>query len=174
MVVDEAYIDFYGGSSIELIKEFDNVIVTRSFSKSYSLAGLRVGLAVAHRDIIRGFFKIKDSYNVDSLAIAGAAAALKDIKTFNYNLNMLNNNKEYLEERLEQMNFAIVPSRGNFLFVKHSRIPSSEIYNHLKENKILVRYFTGPVQSEYLRITIGTMMEMKKLCSVLQSISEEE
>ena len=100
LVVDEAYIDFYGGSSIELVNEFDNLIVTRSFSKSYSLAGLRVGLAAANEEIIKGLFKIKDSYNVDSLALAGAAAALLDTKSFNYNLGMLKSNKEYLEERL--------------------------------------------------------------------------
>jgi histidinol-phosphate aminotransferase len=174
LVVDEAYIDFYGGSSIDLVHEYDNVIITRSFSKSYSLAGLRVGIAIADKNIIRGLFKIKDSYNIDTLALAGAEAALLDIKSFNYNIRMLNNNKNYIEERLSSMDFQIVPSRANFLFVKHNKIDSKFIFDKLKENRILVRYFSGPVQSQYIRITIGTMMEIKKLCSTLESILAEE
>ncbi len=170
LVVDEAYIDFYGGSSIDLIKEFDNVIITRSFSKSYSLAGLRVGLAIAHEDIIKGLFKLKDSYNVDTLALAGAAAALNDTKSFNYNLGMLRSNKEYLEERLSGIGFEIVPSKANFIFTRHPKISPLDLYEKLKEQKILVRYFKGPIQSEYVRISIGTMMEIKKTCSEIESI----
>ncbi len=170
LIVDEAYIDFYGGSSLDLIKDFDNVIVTRSFSKSYSLAGLRVGLAISNPDIIEGLVKIKDSYNVDSLALAGAEAALLDTRSFEYNISMLSNNKEYLEERLADMNFKIIPSRANFIFTKHPDINSRELYEKLKEKKILIRHFRGPVQSDYVRITIGSMMEIKKLCSAIESI----
>jgi histidinol-phosphate aminotransferase len=173
LVVDEAYIDFYGGSSIDLIKEFDNVIVTRSFSKSYSLAGLRVGLAIAHEDIIKGLFKIKDSYNVDTLALAGAAAALLDTKSFNYNLGMLRSNKEYLEERLSGTGFELVPSKANFILARHPEISPLDLYEKLKERKILVRYFRGPVISDYVRISIGTMQEIKKLCTEIESILGE-
>jgi len=172
LVVDEAYIDFYGGSAVSLINEHDNIIIVRSFSKSYSLAGLRIGLAVSNRDIINGFMKIKDSYNVDSLAVAGGIAALQDEKGFRYNLNMLINNKEYLETALDSLGFIITPSRANFLFVKHPTVSSEEIYKKLKEKKILIRYFTGPVQSEYIRITVGTMLELKALISGLESIFE--
>lgn len=174
LVIDEAYIDFYGGSSIDLVHEYDNVIITRSFSKSYSLAGLRIGIAIADKNIIRGLFKIKDSYNIDTLALAGAEAALLDIKSFNYNIRMLNNNKNYIEERLSSMDFEIVPSRANFIFVRHNKVDSKFIFDKLKENRILVRYFSGPVQSQYIRITIGTMMEIKKLCSTLESILAKE
>lgn len=174
LVVDEAYIDFYGGSVIEMVNEFDNLIVTRSFSKSYSLAGLRVGLAIAHKDIIRGFMKIKDSYNVDTLAIAGAAAALKDTRTFNYNLQMMRDNKDYLETRLEEFGFTLVPSRGNFILVRHPEKNAEELYEELKERKILVRHFKGRRKSEYLRITVGTMMEIKQLCRELESIISGE
>jgi len=173
LVVDEAYIDFYGGSSIDLIKEFDNVIVTRSFSKSYSLAGLRVGLAIANEEIIKGLFKLKDSYNVDALALAGAAAALQDVKSFNYNLGMLRSNKEYLEERLSGAGFEIVPSKANFILTRHTKISPEDLYEKLKERKILVRYFRGPIISEYVRISIGTMQEIKKLCSEIESILAE-
>ncbi len=172
LVVDEAYIDFYGGSSIELVREFDNIVITRSFSKSYSLAGLRVGLAIANEDIINGLFKLKDSYNVDSLALAGAAAALLDTKTFQYNTRMMRSNKEYLEERLVSLGFEIVPSTANFIFTRHEKIDSQVLYHELMDRKILVRHFRGPIQSDYVRITVGTMMEIKKLCAEIESILE--
>lgn len=172
LVVDEAYVDFYGGSAIDLVKKYDNLVVTRSFSKSYSLAGLRIGLAVGHKDIIRGLVKIKDSYNIDTLAQAGAAAALMDRKTFDYNIGMLRSNKEYLEERLDDLGFERVPSRANFLLARHPQISSEELYLKLKEEKILVRHFKGPVISDYVRISVGTMMELKKTCAVLGSILE--
>lgn len=173
LVVDEAYIDFYGGSSIDLVKEFDNLIVTRSFSKSYSLAGLRVGLAIADEEIIKGLFKIKDSYNVNSLALAGAAAALLDTKSFNYNLGMLRSNKEYLEERLSGNGFKIIPSKANFIFISHPEIAPADLYEKLKEQKILVRHFSGPIQSDYVRISIGTMMDIKKTCIAIEAILGE-
>ena len=172
LIVDEAYVDFYGKTAIELVKDFDNLIVTRSFSKSYSLAGLRVGLAIADKDIIRGFFKLKDSYNIDRIAEAGARAALLDRKSFKYNIEMLRNNKQYLEEALSELDFEIIPSEANFIFVKNKNIPSKELYKKLKDRKILVRYFEGPVQSEYIRITIGKMMDMKKLINETRSILE--
>jgi len=168
LVVDEAYIDFYGGSAINLVNKFDNLIITRTFSKSYSLAGMRIGLAIANRDIIKGFLKIKDSYNVDTLAIEAGKAALLDKKAFNYNIQMVKNNKEYLEEILESLGFFIIPSRGNFLFVKHPDISSKNLYEALKEKKILVRYFSEKPQSEYLRISIGSMMELKELCTQIK------
>lgn len=173
LIIDEAYIDFYGGSSIDLVKEFDNVIITRSFSKSYSLAGLRIGLAIACEEIISGLFKLKDSYNVDTLALTGAAAALLDTKSFNYNLAMLRSNKEYLEERLSAAGFEMVPSKANFIFTRHPKITPGDLYEKLKEQKILVRYFRGPIQSEYVRISIGTMMEIKKTCAAIESILAE-
>lgn len=170
LVMDEAYIDFYGGSAIELVNDFDNLIVTRSFSKSYSLAGLRVGLAIARPEIIQGLVKIKDSYNVDALALAGAEAALLDNRSFEYNLGMMRNNKEYLEERLGDMDFKLIPSRGNFIFTRHPEIDSKELYEKLKNEKILIRHFGGPIQSDYVRISIGSMMEIKKLCSAIEGI----
>ncbi len=170
LVVDEAYIDFYGDSSLDLIREHDNLIVTRSFSKSYSLAGLRIGVAAANPEIISGFFRIKDSYNVDTLAIAGGLAALRDEKSFHYNMTMIRNNKEYLEERLETLGFEIVPSRANFIFTRHPDHDAREIYEKLKEKRILIRYFQGDRVSEYVRISIGSMMEIKKLCTALEAI----
>ncbi len=170
LVVDEAYVDFYNESAIALVKKYDNLIITRSFSKSYSLAGLRMGAAIAGKGIIDGFLKLKDSYNVDRLAIAGALAALKDRKSFKYNLEMIRSNKEYLEESLGNLDFTIVPSKANFLFIKHNKIAAKELYIKLKEKMILVRYFEGKIQSEYLRVTVGSMMEIKALLQGLKKI----
>ena len=170
LVVDEAYIDFYGGSAAGLVDEFDNLIVTQSMSKSYSLAGLRIGFALANPGIIRGLMKIKDSYNVDVLASAGAVAALKDRRGFNYNIEMVINNKEYLEESLDALGFTRIPSRANFIFTRHPGIASGELYRELKERRILVRHYTGPVQSEYVRISVGTMQEIKALLKQLSAI----
>lgn len=169
-VVDEAYIDFYGGSAVSLVQKFDNLIVTRTFSKSYSLAGLRVGIAAAHPDIIKGFLKLKDSYNLDRIAVAGACAALGDERSFNYNTSQIRHCKSYLEERLADLEFDIVPSRGNFLFVKHKGIAGGELYSKLKEKGILVRHFDKEVQRDYIRITVGTMGEIKTLCKELEEI----
>ncbi|HOO71473.1 MAG TPA: histidinol-phosphate transaminase [Spirochaetota bacterium] len=171
LVVDEAYVDFYNNTAIELVKKYDNVIVTRSFSKSYSLAGMRIGIAAASEEIIRGFMVIKDSYNVNRLSLVAAKAALLDQKGFKYNIQMVINNKEYLEERLEALGFIIIPSQANFIFVRHPGINSGELYERLKEQKILVRHYRGPVQSDYIRISIGTMMEIKTVCSVIESIT---
>lgn len=174
LVVDEAYIDFYGGSALQLISQYDNLVVTRSFSKSYSLAGMRIGIAIANEEIIKGFMRIKDSYNLDTLAQAAAVAALKEEEAFRYNITMLRNNKEYLEECLAGMGFEVTPSQANFLFVRHPRVEAATLYRSLKEQNILVRHFTGPIQEEYIRISIGTMMELKKLCKALEAICGAE
>jgi histidinol-phosphate aminotransferase len=171
LVVDEAYVDFYGGSAAALVNDFDNLIVTQSMSKSYSLAGLRIGFALADKSIIRGFMKLKDSYNVDRIAAAGAIAALHDRRGFKYSRQMVMNNKEYLEENLKGLGFTIVPSRANFIYVKHGNVGAHELYERLKEKKILVRYYAGPVQSDYIRISVGTMSEIKSLLREITAIT---
>jgi histidinol-phosphate aminotransferase len=173
LVVDEAYVDFYNETAIELVKDHDNLIITRSLSKSYSLAGLRVGLAIANKEIIDGFLKLKDSYNVDRLAAAGAYAALLDQKTFKYTTEMVRNNKEYLEDALAEIGFESVPSKSNFIFTRHPDIPSEDLYKKLKERKIIIRHYTGPVQENYVRITVGTMLENKALIKAIRAILEE-
>lgn len=170
LVVDEAYVDFYGETAIELVNEFDNIIVTRSLSKSYSLAGLRVGIAISNKENIDGLFKLKDSYNVNRISEAAAVAAIQDTKSFKYNIEMIVNNKEYLEEQLKMLDFEIIPSKANFLFVRHASVKAKDLYENLKRKKILVRYFEGPIQSEYIRITVGTMMQIKSLITEVSSI----
>ncbi len=169
-VIDEAYVDFYGESAMELAGEFDNVIITRSLSKSYSLAGLRIGFAIANTDIIKGLFRLKDSYNIDRIAEAGAIAAINDSRSFNYNIGMLVNNKDYLEAELKKLGFEVIPSKANFLFSTHPEFKAKRIYEELKKKKILIRYFEGPIQSDYVRITVGTMMQIKSLITALSAI----
>lgn len=168
--VDEAYIDFCGNTAVELIKKYDNLVVTRSFSKSYSLAGMRVGIAVASEDIIKGFYRLKDSYNVDTLAQIAAAAAIKDQKSLNYRVRMICDNREYLTERLEALDFLVIPSDSNFVLTKHSGVSSEEIYQKLKEQKILVRHFKTRIVNEYMRISVGSMKEIKNLISAIEGI----
>lgn len=170
LVVDEAYVDFYGETAIELVNEFDNLMITRSLSKSYSLAGLRIGIAISNKENIDGLFKLKDSYNVNRISEAAAVAAIEDSKSFKYNIEMIVNNKEYLEEQLKILDFEIIPSKANFLFVRHVTVKAKELYENLKTKKILVRYFEGPIQSEYIRVTVGTMMQIKKLITEISSI----
>jgi len=172
--VDEAYVDFCGKSAIQLVKSHDNLIVTRSFSKSYSLAGLRIGVAAACEDIIRGFYKLKDSYNVDQIAQAAALAAIKDEKSLQYRVRMICDNREYLTERLEALDFYVVPSDSNFVLTKHKAIPAVSIYEKLKEQKILVRHFKSRIICDYLRISVGSMKEMKELMRVIEEIIESE
>ena len=170
LVIDEAYIDFYGGSAINLIKKYDNLIITRSFSKSYSLAGLRLGLAIASENLIAGLLKIKDSYNINRLAIIGAQEALLDKKHLDYNLQMIKNNKEFLEEQLIELGCQIIPSRANFLFFKHPQISSELLYQEFKKRKILVRHFPNNIAGDYIRVSIGTMMELKTFCKEFREI----
>jgi histidinol-phosphate aminotransferase len=172
VVIDEAYVDFSGNSMIDLVNEYDNIIITRTFSKSYSLAGLRVGIAIAHKDIIKGFYKIKDSYNVDTIAQTGAAAALEDDKQLKYNIEMVLNNRDYLQEMLDSLGFISVPSVANFIFTRHPDFDSEKLYKELKKRKILIRFFKGEIQSEYIRISVGTMMEIKKLINNIREIIE--
>lgn len=170
LVLDEAYVDFSSNSMIDLVSQYDNLIVTRSFSKSYSLAGLRVGIAAAHPDLINGLNRIKDSYNVDRLACEGAAAALEDTKQLKYNTEMVINNRDYLAENLTLLGFDNVPSEANFIFTRHPKVDAETIYTELKKRKILVRHFQGDIQSSYIRISVGSMMEIKKLVTTLNDI----
>lgn len=172
--VDEAYVDFCGKSAIQLVKSHDNLIVTRSFSKSYSLAGMRIGVAAANEEIIKGFYRLKDSYNVDMLSQAAAIAAIRDQKSLQYRVRMICDNRDYLTGRLEDLDFNIVPSDSNFILTKHSKVPAVTIYEKLKERKILVRHFKSRIICDYLRISVGSMKEMKELVNAIEEILEQE
>ncbi len=170
VLVDEAYVDFARESCLELAKTLPNVLVMRTLSKSYSLAGIRCGYVIGAEPLIAALFKIKDSYNLDRLTQAAAEAAIVDQAHMRANVDRILATRERLVKVLDQAGFQVCPSEANFLWVKHERLPAKEIFQGLKAAGILIRYFPGPRTGDYIRITIGTdadvdrlLIEIKKL-----------
>ncbi|MEX2353537.1 MAG: aminotransferase class I/II-fold pyridoxal phosphate-dependent enzyme, partial [Gammaproteobacteria bacterium] len=176
VLIDEAYVDFGGDSCIPLIEKYPNLLVVQTLSKSRSLAGLRVGAAIGNTDLIEGLKRIKNSFNaypLDSLAMAGAAAAFDDQETFTHNRKRIIETREWTGEALTKLGFYVVPSRANFLMVRHKEVPAQELYSQLKDQGILVRYFNRPRIDGFLRVTIGTMEEMQDFIRTLQAITNK-
>lgn len=169
LAVDEAYVDFADGSALELVQEFENVIVLRTMSKGYSLAGLRLGFGVAQPRLLEGMFKVKDSYNVDALAIHVGTAAMRDQAYKNACADKVRASRSQLMIDLKQLGFTMRESHGNFILAT----PPSEaepIYLSLKERGILVRYFSQPGLNDKLRITVGTDEQNQALIEALVSL----
>ncbi len=172
VLVDEAYVDFGGESAIELVNVYPNLVVTQTFSKSRSLAGLRIGYAVAQPHLIDGLNRVKNSFNsypMDMLAIAAGVASLKDGDYFNEMCNKIIATRECTRERLEKLGFKILPSATNFLFAEHRFIEGGELMGYLRTKGVLVRHFSRPEIANFLRITIGTDAEMDALIDALKS-----
>ena len=169
VVLDEAYVDFAREHRMDLALEFHNVLVARSFSKSYSLAGLRAGYAVGDESLIAAFYKIKDSYNVDRLTQAIALAALRDQAHMRRNVEHIRVTRARATAALEQRGFIVVPSESNFLWARPPK-PAGAVFEALRARKILVRYFPGPRTGDHLRISIGTDDEMDALRKALDEI----
>jgi histidinol-phosphate aminotransferase len=166
LVVDEAYADFASDNCMRLAtaKNNRNLIVMRTFSKSYSLAGLRVGYCVGPEKLIEAMYKVKDSYNVDALAQAVALAAVKDRKWMELNVAKVTATRRRFTAELSKRGWDVLPSETNFVFAKPpSGENAAEIFAQLKAKNIFVRYFPGPKTGDRLRITVGTDAEMKKL-----------
>lgn len=164
VIVDEAYIDFGGDTAIALIDKYPNLLVAQTFSKSRSLAGLRVGAALGSEELIEGLERAKNSFNsypLDRLAIAGAVEAIRDEAYFQSTCKKVMETRERTVAALSKMGFSIVPSRANFVFIRPKGIQARELYTRLKDEKILVRYFDKPRIDEYLRVTIGTDADMQ-------------
>jgi len=170
MVIDEAYVDFADSSAIELPRRCPNVIVLRSLSKSYSMAGLRLGFGVARPEILTELMKVKDSYNVDALACAVGAAAIADQAYRNECVAKVRASRQALAGQLEAMGFRVWPSQANFLLVCPPRAQAREIYEGLKKRGILIRYFQQPKLDDKLRIGIGTADDNAQLVRVLGEI----
>lgn len=170
VVVDEAYADFADGNAIPLLAKYPNLIVARTLSKSHSLAGLRVGYALASEEIVSGLLKVKDSYNVDRLSAAIAAAALADREYAAGNAAKVRRERERLERGLRSLGFAVFPSGANFLLARPPGGKAREIYEQLLRRKILVRYFDLRRLSDCLRISVGTEEEMDVLLKALRDI----
>jgi histidinol-phosphate aminotransferase len=170
LVVDEAYADFADQNALELVKKHENVVVTRTFSKSYALAGMRLGLAIARPEIIAALDKIRDHYNLDRLAQAACVAALKDQDYFAARCTQIRETREWFTEKLGEMGYAVIPSQGNFVFAVPPDRNGKRIYDGLYAQKILVRHFSDPVLAHGLRISIGTREEMERTVAALKEI----
>lgn len=170
LLIDEAYVDFAGENSCRLVKELDNVIVLRSMSKGYSLAGVRFGYAIARPEIIQQLMKVKDSYNVDAVAIRLAAAAINDQSYFTKNIQKIKAERVRLTERLKKLDFTVMDSYANFVLARSSSRPAVDIYQKLVEQNIYVRFFDTPRLNDKLRITVGTPEQNDRLLSALKQI----
>jgi len=173
VVVDEAYVDFAKENSIELAHKYGNVLVMRSMSKSFSLAGMRIGFAVGTRELVGQMMKVKDSYNVNRLSQVAGWHALDDIETMRVNVGRIVTARARLVESLDGLGFDIVPSAANFLLVTHRSVPARKIFDELNDRRILVRYFDSPRLDNSLRISIGTDDEMESLVEAVRTIIDE-
>lgn len=173
VLVDEAYIDFGGDSAIALIDQYPNLLVTQTLSKSRSLAGLRVGLAVGHVELIEALERIKNSFNsypLDRMAIAGAAAAFEDRAWFEETRARVIASRAALVEGLEAQGFAVLPSAANFVFARHPAKDAGQLAAGLREQGVIVRHFKQPRIAQYLRITVGTPEQNQALLDALKSL----
>ena len=174
VIMDEAYIAFGGKSCMELVKKYSNLLVTRTFSKSHSLAGLRVGFGIASKEIIDDLNKLKYSfnpYNLNTLSIKAAAAAIADNEYYNSNIAKIIENREYTLAELEKLGFKCTDSKANFVFASSDKIPASALAAELRKKGILVRYFNKAKIDNYLRITVGSAEEMQALIGAIKEIT---
>lgn len=160
LVVDEAYADFAGQDCLELVRTLPNVVVTRTLSKSYSLAGMRLGLAVARPEIVTALDKIRDHYNLDRLAQVALVAALEDQDYFQDCVARIRAGRERFRQDLLQLDYQVLPSGGNYVFASPPDRDGRRLYQGLFDRKILVRYFSDPALAHGVRISIGTDEEM--------------
>lgn len=172
LLIDEAYVDFADGDCVSLTRDFDNVILLRSLSKGYSLAGLRFGYGIANADLIAGLMKVKDSYNVDAVAIALATAAIKDQAYFKANVAKVRADRQTLTEQLRALGFDVLDSDTNFVLATAKNGTAAQIHEELAKRNIYVRYFSIPELENKLRISVGTKEQNDKLLAALKEILE--
>jgi histidinol-phosphate aminotransferase len=170
LVIDEAYTDFADENALSLVSRYENVIVLRTLSKAYSLAGLRVGFGVAQPELLEGLIKIKDSYNVDSVALRLAVAAVNDQDWMKANAGRIKASRAKLATALEQMKFKLWPSQANFIMASPSRGDARYLYYELRDRGILVRYWDRPRLDDKIRITVGTEDENAALLDALKGL----
>ena len=170
VVVDEAYVDFAEGDCLGLLGRFDNVIILRSFSKSFSLAGVRVGYGLASAEIIAGLLKVKDSYNVNRFAIAAGVAALDDAAYMRANAARIRSERERLAAALRALGLQVLPSQANFVAAICGEPGPRAIARALEEVGILVRTFSDPSLADWVRITVGTPEQNDRLLECLENL----
>ena len=171
VIVDEAYIDFGGTSALELTKEYDNLLVVQTYSKSRSMAGLRIGYAIGHPDLIKALNDVKysfNSYTMNPFSIVLGAETLKDENYFKDCMEKIIHTREWTAKELTRLGFTFPDPMANFIFATHPKYPAKELFQSLREQNIYVRYFSLPRIDNYLRITIGTDEQMRTLIDFLE------
>ena len=171
VAVDEAYVAFADGSALDLVRRNDRVIVLRTLSKSHGLAGLRLGFGIAHPDLLSGLAKVKDSYNVDAVAAAVGAAAVRDVAYTRETVERIRRTRARLGRALADRGFRIWPSQANFVLARPADGDARRLYHGLRERGVLVRYFAEPGLTDKLRITVGTEQETTRLLSALADLT---
>lgn len=172
VIVDEAYIDFAGRSALELLDRYSNLLVVQTFSKSRSLAGMRIGYAVGCPALIRYLEDVKysfNSYTMDQTSLACGAAAVADRVYFEETIDKIIETREWTKGELKKLGFQFPDSKANFIFASHPKYSAKELFEELKKSDIYVRYWNSGKISQYLRITIGTPDEMKELIGFLEN-----
>jgi histidinol-phosphate aminotransferase len=170
VAIDEAYVDFAEDTALSLVQECSNVIVLRTLSKGYSLAGLRLGFGIADPQLLSGLFKVKDSYNIDAVAIAVGTAAMADQAYKNDCADRVKTSRHQLRKELQNLGFTVPPSQGNFVLATTPDGQAESLYLGLKAQGILVRYFKQPGLDDKLRITVGTDEQNQTLVTALKAL----
>jgi histidinol-phosphate aminotransferase len=171
MVLDEAYVDFADENALALALKFPHVLVARTFSKAYSLCFQRVGYFVGNPRLIAALDKIRDNYNVNGLGQVAACATLDDLKFYRANFKKIISTREWLSRELTKLGFRVLPSQANFILARPPKFPAKAWLEKLRGQKILVRWFSAPAVSDFLRITIGTPAEAAALVKAVRKIS---
>ncbi len=173
VIIDEAYIDFGGESVLPLIDKYDNLLVVRTYSKSRSMAGLRIGYAMGNAELIKYLNDVKysvNSYTMNMPSLILGSAIIDDEEYFRTTLAKIISTRDKFSADLEKLGFTVLPSKSNFVFASHKAVPATEIFEKLKEKNVYVRHFNAPRIDNFLRITIGTDEEMTKVVSLLETI----
>lgn len=173
VIIDEAYVDFSGKSALSLTKEYDNVLIVQTFSKSRSMAGMRIGYAMGNPELIKAMNDVRFSYNsypMTRLSVALGVAAIEDEDYFRKTTEQIIETREWTKERLTELGFSFGNSKTNFIFAKHKTVDAEEIFAKLREKHIFVRHFSSERIKNYLRISIGTREEMEKFIDELKRI----
>lgn len=176
VIVDEAYVDFGGETVLPLLKKYENLLVVRTYSKSRSMAGARIGFAMGNKRLIQALTDVKESINSYTMTMESiriGAASLEDEDYFQRNLRKIVETRESAKKELEKRGFAVLPSQTNFLFAAHQKVEGQYLFEELRQRKIFVRHFNGERIGNYLRITVGTDEQMSRLFEALDEILGE-
>ena len=174
LLIDEAYIDFADETALPLVHKYEHVVILRTFSKSFSLAGMRVGLAFGHPEFIKELLKVKDSYNVNRLSIIAATAALEDYAWMQQHVAKIRATRTRLTNALREFGYVVYDSHTNFVLTRKAGVDQEPVYHGLKGQGVLVRYFSLPDLTDCLRITVGTDEEIDTLLAAMQHLSDRQ